>query len=459
MASDVYHDPIFNLKAVVERTGVSADALRAWERRYGLPEPARTEARHRIYSQRDIDTIRWLVARQDEGLRIGRAVKLWRSIQGEGQDPLLTMPLPRDVPRERPAIGDTVADLREVWTSSCLAFDEQAAEQALTQAFAMYPPEIVCSQLIAEGIAQIGQKWCQGEATPQQEHFASQLAVRRLERLIAATPPPTRRGRILTASPSGEEHTIGLLTMTLLLRRAGWDVVYLGADVPLQQMEQTIEATEPNLIILVAQQLDTAAGVLEMARLAQQQGLSAAFGGRVFDREPALRDRIPGHFLGSAFDQAVRATEHLMTTVRRIPKVEHLSEAEEEARAHYRDRRMALESDVWHAMRAQAFDHHVLRDLNRTVGRAIDAALTFGNIELVGRQLDRLEGLDECHRPPIEQIGPYLRAYYDAARKHLDERGAPILEWLRQRVEQAPAAADIPRATEKPDEVGGGESA
>ncbi len=440
MVKDAYRDPIYNLKAVVEKTGVSADALRAWERRYGLPKPSRTEASHRIYSQRDIDVIKWLVARQDEGLRIGRAVKLWRSLEGEGQDPLRSMPFPSDTKKERMVAGDTVAELREAWLSSTLAFDERAAEQALTRAFAMYPSEAVCSQIIAEGIAQIGQKWCKGEATPQQEHFASQLAVRRLERLIAATPPPTRRGRILTASPPGEEHTIGLLTMTLLLRRAGWDVVYLGADVPLQQMEQTIEATEPDLIILVAQQLDTAAGVLEMARLAQKQDLSTAFGGRIFDREPGLCDRIPGHFLGSAFDQAVRTAERLMTTARRTPKVKPLSEAEERARAHYRDRRMALESDVWHAMQARACDRHILRDLNQTVGRTIDAALTFGNIGLVDCQLDWLEGLDECHRPPTDVIGPYLRAYYDAAKKHLDERGAVIVAWLGERIGEAPGA-------------------
>ncbi len=60
--------PIYNLKAVVQETGLKPDTLRAWERRYGsLPEPNRTGGGHRLYSQQDINTLKWLLARQDEG--------------------------------------------------------------------------------------------------------------------------------------------------------------------------------------------------------------------------------------------------------------------------------------------------------------------------------------------------------------------------------------------------------
>ena len=56
--ADSYHQPIFNLKSVVRETGVKGNTLRAWERRYGLPTPARTAGRHRLYSQRDIEITR-----------------------------------------------------------------------------------------------------------------------------------------------------------------------------------------------------------------------------------------------------------------------------------------------------------------------------------------------------------------------------------------------------------------
>ena len=80
--------PAFNLKVVLKETGLAADTLRAWERRYGLPMPQRTAGGHRLYSQRDIETIKWLMKRQAEGLSISRAVDLWNEQLASGADPL-----------------------------------------------------------------------------------------------------------------------------------------------------------------------------------------------------------------------------------------------------------------------------------------------------------------------------------------------------------------------------------
>src|ERR671920_885159 len=71
--------PVFNTKAVARETGVPADTFRAWERRYGVPRPQRTAGGHRLYSERDIATIRWLRDRTAEGLTISQAVRLLES--------------------------------------------------------------------------------------------------------------------------------------------------------------------------------------------------------------------------------------------------------------------------------------------------------------------------------------------------------------------------------------------
>src|SRR4026207_2567412 len=80
--------PAYNLKVVLKETGLAADTLRAWERRYGLPVPHRTPGGHRLYSQRDIETIKWLINRQAEGLSISHAVDLWNEQLASGSDPL-----------------------------------------------------------------------------------------------------------------------------------------------------------------------------------------------------------------------------------------------------------------------------------------------------------------------------------------------------------------------------------
>ncbi|MEJ2212412.1 MAG: MerR family transcriptional regulator, partial [Anaerolineae bacterium] len=203
--SSMRQEALFNLKAVVQQTGLKPDTLRAWERRYGLPHPGRSEGGHRLYSQRDIDTIRWLMARQREGLSISRAVELWQQIEATGRDPLVSrMPLATRQPPAPPphVLGESLAGLRKSWISACLAYDENRAEQVMAQAFALYPPEVVAVDLLQKAVADIGDGWYRGEVTVQQEHFCSELTVRRLEALVMAAPSPTRPGRILAACPA-----------------------------------------------------------------------------------------------------------------------------------------------------------------------------------------------------------------------------------------------------------------
>jgi DNA-binding transcriptional MerR regulator len=137
--------PTFNLKVVLRETGIKPDTLRAWERRYGLPEPQRTSGGHRLYSQRDIDIIKWLIARQDEGLSISKAVKLWRSLKEEGNDPLyMAAYQTADTPALTTTTSSNFSEIRQNWIQACLRFDEPSAERILTQAFAIYPVAMVC---------------------------------------------------------------------------------------------------------------------------------------------------------------------------------------------------------------------------------------------------------------------------------------------------------------------------
>jgi DNA-binding transcriptional MerR regulator len=267
--------PTFNMKAVVQETGLKPDTLRAWERRYGLPMPERTEGKHRLYSQRDIDTLKWLIARQQEGLSISHAVELYHRLEAEGQDPLLVsgqqVSKTDTLPRTAVKSGANLDDIREAWLAACANYDEALADNILAEAFAIYPPEQVCFQILGRGLHEIGEGWYEGSITVQQEHFASELAMRRLEAMVAANPQPTRPGRIIVGCPAGEEHTFGPLLTTLILRRRGWDVLYLGANVPLDRLETTLESTRPHLVIFIAQQLNTAASLLRVARMLEDQ--------------------------------------------------------------------------------------------------------------------------------------------------------------------------------------------
>jgi methanogenic corrinoid protein MtbC1 len=306
--------PAYNLKVIVAETGIKPDTLRAWERRYGLPNPQRTEGKHRLYSQHDLELIKWLIARQSEGLSISRAVKLWKQLEKDGQNPLLAYGegVVEETAVFSPVTGNRIDDLRQSWIDACHQFDEAGAEQALAQAFAIYPPETVCQQVLMQGLSAIGQQWYEGSASVQQEHFASALAMRRLHTLLSAAPPPTRRERIIVACPPQEDHTFAPLLIALMLRYRGWDVIYLGADVPVERLESTLDTIRPNLILLTAQQLYTAASLLDIANFLREQKVTVAFGGLIFNILPDLHKRIPGHFLGARLEEITHVVENLI---------------------------------------------------------------------------------------------------------------------------------------------------
>ncbi len=435
--STLRQEPVFNLKVVVRQTGLKPDTLRAWERRYGLPNPERSGGGQRLYSQRDIDTIKWLMARQREGLSISRAVELWEQLKVEGRDPLRAatpMAVPAaPIPAPQPA-GGTVAQLREQWINACLAYDEQRAEQLLNQAFALYSPETVAIELLQRAVAQVGEGWYKGDVTVQQEHFCSSLAVRRLEALVMAAPPPLRSGRILAACPPEEHHVIGLLVLTFLLRRRGWDVVYLGADVPIEQLETTVAIIQPQLVIMAAQLLHTAATLRELAQVLQQGRVPLAYGGLVFNLLPALRERIPGHFLGEQLEGAPQVVERLLAAPHPAPAAETIPEAYLRARDHFQERRSFIEARVIQSLHSAGYGHNHLALASRELGLNIAAALSLGDMDYLGSDIEWVTGLLKNYQLPSETLHDYFQAYYQTAREQLDERGQPITAWLAKMV-------------------------
>lgn len=426
----------YNLKAVVQETGLKPDTLRAWERRYGLPKPDRTSGGHRLYSDYDIQTLKWLMARQEEGLSISRAVALWRSIKEKGESPLDEMPV--DSAEEEPStlvVGETLQQMRDAWLDACKAFNEQRAERVLAQALAIHSPETVCFQILQSGLATIGMEWYQGRATAQQEHFASNLAVRRIDSIIAMSPPPTRSGRILIGGPPHEEHTFPALILTMLMRRRGWPALYLGANIPLARLEATLTHSKADLVLLTAQTLPTAATMIELAQLLHEKNVPLAFGGLVFNLQPEVRSRIPGYFIGEDLRQAPVTLERILTTPSSgtltyrydPPAQKYLT-----ALAHFQKRQAHIEAEVWDGAPAGAMRQHYLAEANRELASYIKAALKLGNMNFVSNSIDWLKGLlrEGSQAVPDIIVTQYLELYNRAVKSQLDGRGDVIVAWF-----------------------------
>jgi DNA-binding transcriptional MerR regulator len=419
-----------NMKVVVKETGLKPDTLRAWEKRYGLPQPDRTAGGHRLYSQHDVEILEWLIARQEEGLSISRAVDLWNQFQAEGQDPLIAMPLETAQIAQTIAAGATIEAIRDEWVKACMAFDEQQAEQIMTRAFALYPSDQVCIQVLMKGLSEIGDGWYEGNFTVQQEHFASELAIRRLETLIAAAPPPTLQGRILVLCPPSEEHTFSPLLITYLLRRSGRHAIFLGANVPLGRLEHAISTTQPNLVILSAQHLQSAANLFLIAESLQPMDLILAYGGRIFNMIPRIRKRIPGVFLGEILEEVPANVNHLLSHASPQYHVEDISETYQRTLHSFQSNQADIESAIWKEMMETGLPYVQLVIANTHMAQNIIAALTLGDIASLGYDINWVRELLFNHNIPAENLSRFVSTYAEAVSKELDHGGELISDYL-----------------------------
>jgi hypothetical protein len=272
--------------------------------------------------------------------------------------------------------------------------------------------------------------WYRSEASVQQEHFASALATRRLDALIAAAPNPTRRGRVIVGTPPGEEHIFSALVITLLLRQRGWPVVYLGPDVPLEQLEATIEKVNPDLIVYTAMLLNTAASLLEAAQFMQAKGVPFAFGGLIFNQVPELVERIPGYYLGERLEHAAEVAEKILTINPPMSSEIPPSKAYRTARESFLAVQPHIEATLWQMLQDAGMRYQDISVATHHLSNDIAAALSLGDMDYVQPEVEWLEGFGKNYNIPPAALKGYFEAYYQAASQHLDERGKPVLAWL-----------------------------
>jgi len=411
----------YNLKAVLKETGLAADTLRAWERRYGLPRPQRSAGGHRLYSRHDIQLIRWLMERQSEGLSISRAVELWQELSQAGQDPLTEY---TGSGAAHPGSPLGLDELRDRWVAACYLYDEAAADEVLSLAFTLHPLESVIFQVLQMGLNRIGESWQVGRTSVQQEHFATALATRRLNSLISAAPAPTRKESILLACPPEEMHAFPLLVISLLLRRRGWRTTYLGSNVPIFQLEETLQMVHPDLVVMSAQVLETASTLLDAARFLAERGIPLAYGGRIFNRLPELRAAVPGHFLSEGLEAVPQQVALLLEksappAASSLPEIPPLAQAYQRSRPH-------IEMKVRDSLERGQITRNDLDTALFFLGNTLLAALRLGSVEYALVDLDWLRGLSSGGVRPAASLAPFLHAYAGAVDAEMGPEGRPV---------------------------------
>jgi MerR family transcriptional regulator, light-induced transcriptional regulator len=221
------------------RTGVAPELLRAWERRYGLLNPARSDGGFRLYSDADERRVELMRQYLREGLAAAEAAQLAR----EGADDSAL----RQTDHGRPELEAGSARLR----AALDAFEEKAAQEALDDLFAAFTVEAVLRVVLLPYLAELGDRWSAGEATVAQEHFASNLIRGRLLGIGRGWDGGDGPRAVLACAP-GELHDLGLIAFGLTLNRRGWRITYLGPDTPVDSLVDAAERLKPDLVVVTA---------------------------------------------------------------------------------------------------------------------------------------------------------------------------------------------------------------
>lgn len=315
-------------------------------------------------------------------------------------------------------------------------FSESTSEQVLNQAFSMFPVESVCVEVLQKGMTEIGDMWYQNRASVQQEHFASALAIRKLDALLSASPAPTRDQTVLVGCPSEEWHTFTPLLLSLLLRRRGLNVLYLGANVPVSQLSETVKNSRVNLVVLIAQLLTSAATLQQTTVALSWQNIPVAFGGRIFSVRPELAAYIPGLFLGRNLITALDEIEVILSSRARQRQVKAALPDHAEALQAFLLKRPQIEMDVKKSLEKLPILPEDVQTGVHFLGQNITAALQLGDVSHVSAEVDWLKGLLQAHGSADGQLIGFMQSYAQAVDQNMNGKGDPVTRWLASEVDK-----------------------
>jgi MerR family transcriptional regulator, light-induced transcriptional regulator len=252
------------------RVGVSSELLRAWERRYGLLSPSRTQGGLRLYSDEDERRVVRMLEHLAAGVSAAEAARLTRRELESGLAPSVDLESEVTTPV---ATGEHLVRALD-------QLDETAANAALDRLLSGFALETVVTETVLPYLREIGERWQQvGDAVVAQEHFATALLRGRLLALARGWGGGYGPMALLGCFP-GEQHDLGLICFGLGLRANGWRVTFLGPDTPFAAVAEAARRVQPALIVLTTLTLlDRGAVEAELAAISAYAPVALAGAG------------------------------------------------------------------------------------------------------------------------------------------------------------------------------------
>lgn len=248
-------DKKYSIKVVSMRTGLSAHAIRAWERRYNAVSPKRDSNNRRYYTENDIDRLSLLKKATDAGFGISQLID---SSDEELQELISSMniidlPLRNNQPQSETKINlpeTSYENYVESFMNALEQMDAKTLENVLIQSETDYGLNGMIENVLVPLMEEIGECWRKGNLRISHEHLASHVIRTFLGGELATHKSSPSAPNVLVTTPVDQWHDIGALILAVTAASEGWNVTYLGANLPSEEIAGSVKQNNCRAVIL-----------------------------------------------------------------------------------------------------------------------------------------------------------------------------------------------------------------
>lgn len=238
----------YNMKAVSTLTGINEHTIRAWEKRYQAISPERSDSNRRIYSETEVEKLNLL----NEAVLVGHNISSIAKLSIADLKSLLNNTSinvnkvnnrsKNEFINSHPLVNECIEYIK--------AYDAKGLETLLLKASSKMSQPNLIENLIVPLIYQVGDLWHDGIIRIANEHLASSVIRFFLTNLIEQNSPSSNAPVIISATPRGQEHELGALIVGVIAASAGWKVIHLGSNLPVEEIAAAADNLNTEVISL-----------------------------------------------------------------------------------------------------------------------------------------------------------------------------------------------------------------
>lgn len=273
---------------VSQLLGVPVPTLRSWHQRYGVAQPERTPGGHRRYAQADIALLQALSSAVARGIA------------------------PRSAAQALTSGPDVHRPVELLWRllDHAAACDQPGVVAVLDEGERVLGLEAAVHRLLVPALQEVGRRWEVGAIDVGAEHLVTSATRRWIDRRTGLSVIRHATAPVLLAAAAGNEHTVALEALGMLLDRRGWPTRHLGANTPTASLVRAARTTGAQAVVVTAHQVSLRRAAVQALRtLAATGGVRLYYAGAAFE-SVASRRSVPGAYLGTVLPEAADLVEN-----------------------------------------------------------------------------------------------------------------------------------------------------